>query len=111
MERDLFLISEILEAVARAPERYAELSVEALSYESESGEKWAPEEDELRLHCDLLVDAGYAAKPPEGDAGVLRLALTWEGYDFLDAVRDAWDDDDEEDEDDWDENDEDDDDD
>lgn len=82
MTRDMNLIRELLLAIERFPTGYgAELEIEGHS------------ETEIGYHLKLLWEAKFIEGidvTTMGDDGprVLPQRLTWEGHDFLDAIRD-----------------------
>lgn len=46
--------------------------------------------DEIEYHLQMLVDQGLIEEPRSGPMeGIMFKKLTWEGHDYLDAVRDS----------------------
>jgi len=82
MTRDMDLIRELLLAVEAFPTGYGEALVIVGRSETEVG-----------YHLKLLLEAGYIEGHDVATHGhdgprVLPSRMTWEGHDFLDAIRD-----------------------
>jgi len=82
MKRDMNLIRDILLAVERNPsptEMMQELEVPGFN------------DDDVHYHVELLAKSGMLTAHERQAIGLYAwhpIALTWEGHDFLDAVRD-----------------------
>lgn len=86
MTRDMNLIRELLlylEAFDMGGK-----PAEILSHQKTEGLSELCSPDELEYHYNQLISAGYIDGKLVGYGGLLFRSLTWDGHEFLDAVRD-----------------------
>jgi len=85
MQRNMELIRSLLLKLEALPVSYN--GIEILQYEGLADEKFTAAE--VAYHCDLLLEAGLVDQPGNSPRGVFAFRrLTWQGHDFVDAVRD-----------------------
>jgi hypothetical protein len=84
MKRDMDLIRDLLFRLESWPMERGDVvavSPDAIATEGHSAH-------EIEYHLNLLKEARLVDFPTEWEAGFYFRALTWEGHDFLDSIRD-----------------------
>lgn len=85
MKRDMDLVRGLLLNVEALTDRYGGQYVVHASDDEISVEGFTP--DQVGYHMDLITDAGFLQCSPGANHWMVS-GLTWEGHEFLDAVRD-----------------------
>jgi DNA-binding transcriptional ArsR family regulator len=87
MKRDMELVREVLLKLEALPLRPGAMTVISGHSEEMAIDGYSP--DEVEYHLTQLRDAGFLDSPGSQPAGygITFRSLSWEGHDFLDAVR------------------------
>ena len=93
LERDMDFVRELLLRIESGETSFETTSSEdAIAFLGYTPEIHLSREeaDKLRYHIDRLEQAGFIEIGMQGGAGHYSIkAITWEGHDFLDSVRDS----------------------